>query len=1441
MASERVEEITAPKYNELYQLVSEQRAKLRQLEDELAQVNAKYGETSLNTKANDESIEFRVIPDVNKSVKCFTGSEPSHVAEDWLETIEGLADLNQWPFKFRLHFVRSNMSDAARNWFLSKNFVSWSTFRERFKLVFVRELRMADKWDAMRSRVQHKDESLMSYFQDKVRLCKGVRLPFEEIRDYVLQGILSRELAMYAFGRKHDDEDQLLIDILEWQRQSDRRGDQPNTPVSTKVDHGKMWSKKETTSNQSEPSKFTSATRTIMKTESPTSDSRHSTVKCYNCSGFGHIARDCPRPKRPMKCSLCSAEGHTRGKCPSVKQEHPAQMCQVVVAECAGKNPFGKQVKINQVEFSGLIDSGSTVCLIRSSAAVRTKLPIVSSIKPLYAVGDMKTPRITSLAEIMGELVIDGVKTDKMQFLVVEDKAIPVEVLIGQSWLNLPQIAYHKQDDTFVVEYADMDVEAICGNVNKHEHGVQVCLVQEQSTSKVSLSTDDVIIGSQVDSTQKEELTVLLNKYRAVFALNLQELGCTDLVTMEITEEQNSKPVSMKPYRTSEQERRQIAEITEEWVRSGIISETRSPYASPVILVNKANGKKRLCVDFRRLNRQTISQPYPMPDVDSQLSSLSAGKMFCTLDLSNGYLQIPLAEAAKDKTSFITPDAVYRFERMPFGLKNAPAEFCRLMDQVLGTLKREGVVRCYIDDVIIPATDWGDMCKKVGRVFQALERAKLTLNPTKCAFGVTELDYLGFNIKEGQLRPGRKIAVIENYPEPNNVHELRRFLGLTGYFRRFITHYADISAPLTALTKKDQPWKWMEAQQGVFEQLKRTLTSAPVLKLYNHESPVTEVHTDASAKGLSGMLMQGDTEKSLHLVYAVSKRTTEAESHYHSSRLELYAIVWTLIRLRPYLLGIRFTVVTDCQALVYLNTNKSAKPQVARWFDLLQEFEMNIKYRSGEQMAHVDALSRLEGTTDSAQAVEETLDNRSLVMTLMTLEERVRYMQQADPDTCQLINILEKGEGDRTPYERNAVNKFKLLDGVLYRELEGISRFVVPKPLRKGIVIMAHDMAGHRALDQTLKKIQEHYWFSKMRRYVQMHIGGCLDCLVNKKPGGKQSGELYPIPPGKRPFAVVHLDHLGPFETSLKGNKFLLVLIDNLTKYVLLFPAKSTHTQAAIRSLQKFVSQWGLPDRLITDRGTCFTSKAFQDYCRHNGIRHTLNSSRHPQANGQVERTNRTLLPMLAIQAQDQKLWDQKLREVERDINNTESKTTKYTPFELIHGYRPQFHSSVLRLLDGVGTHQHLNAAELQVKARDNILKTQVSMKERYDQKRNTSISYEVGEMVAMLRAPNPGQSTKLQTKYRGPLQIIGKLPGNTYRVAEMARDGKHIYATTAHVSQLKAVSIMQEEQVEEKGSESSADEDEEINKSNADLPRVDGTVKLKRQRKPPKYLKDYV
>lgn len=224
------------------------------------------------------------------------------------------------------------------------------------------------------------------------------------------------------------------------------------------------------------------------------------------------------------------------------------------------------------------------------------------------------------------------------------------------------------------------------------------------------------------------------------------------------------------------------------------------------------------------------------------------------------------------------------------------------------------------------------MLTSLEKVFEALLGANLTLKPSKCTFGAYELDYLGFRITKGEIKPGRKVDAISNFPKPRDSHEVRRFLGLAGYFRRFITRYAEIAELLTRLTVKNTTFLWQDEQQVAFDVLRTKLTSESVVQMYSPTTVVTQVHTDASAKALSGMLMQGDDNTNLHMVYAVSKRTTVAESKYHSSRLELFAIIWTLNQLRPFLLGIRFTVITDCQALTYLNMNKTTKPQIARWF-----------------------------------------------------------------------------------------------------------------------------------------------------------------------------------------------------------------------------------------------------------------------------------------------------------------------------------------------------------------------------------------------------------------------------------------------------------------------------------------------------------------------------
>jgi len=277
-------------------------------------------------------------------------------------------------------------------------------------------------------------------------------------------------------------------------------------------------------------------------------------------------------------------------------------------------------------------------------------------------------------------------------------------------------------------------------------------------------------------------------------------------------------------------------------------------------------------------------------------------------------------------------------------------------------------------------------------------------------------------------------------------------------------------------------------------------------------------------------------------------------------------------------------------------------------------------------MAHVDALSRaVDDETDDVEFVDKQLTERLEVCIAMTKERRVRFMQQADEHSRKLIALLESGN-TLTRQEMSESENFELKKGVLFRVYEGHPLLVVPKTMRKGILIEAHDYGGHFSVERTIARITADYWFTRLQSYVRQHINMCLDCLIHKRPAGKRPGMLPNLTSGKRPFQIIHVDHLGPFETSTSNNNYLFVLADNLTKYVHLYPSGTTDAADDIRIHKKFCDEWGIPDRIISDRGTCSTSRTFYEFCRDREITHTLNSTRHPQANGQVERANPTIL-----------------------------------------------------------------------------------------------------------------------------------------------------------------------------------------------------------------------
>lgn len=534
--------------------------------------------------------------------------------------------------------------------------------------------------------------------------------------------------------------------------------------------------------------------------------------------------------------------------------------------------------------------------------------------------------------------------------------------------------------------------------------------------------------------------------------------------------------------------------------------------------------------------------------------------------------------------------------------------------------------------------------------------------------------------------------------------------------------------------------------------------------MFNHEAE-TELHCDASSIGLSGMLLQRGADKKLHLIHAVSKKTTSAERNYYSSKQELMAVVWSMSRLRQYLIGIKFLVITDCQTIVHLNTQKTLNPQIARWVTLLSEYDFDIKHRPVVKMGHIDALSRSPNSVPQDTQMELLEERLELVVT-MTEEEQVISMQRTDTRLKEIMEILGRKQSGRSATDNEIVKKYRMQKGILYRKVnvdgEDKQLWVVPNAMRKSIVIRFHDLAEHFAVDRTVNKIKERYYFPRMRHYVQVHIRCCPECVLLKVPRGKQSGELHPIKPGKRPFEVINVDHIGPFVKSTKGNSYILVLIDNLTKYVQLYPIKNCETEGVINILQQFIVTFSIPKRIINDRGIAFTSKAFEAFCTQYGVSHVLNSVRHPQSNGQLERVNSTLIPVMQSTMENDRTWVKSIKEIECHLNNAHNKTISDTPLHVLYRYYLSFrvlrHATTAEVWD--------SNKQIQGTIRERIDKEHQMWKQRYDSKHVKPIQYKVGDVVYIRRPTEvTGKLTKLQVKYRGPLVITEELPNDVYSV----------------------------------------------------------------------------
>ena len=469
-----------------------------------------------------------------------------------------------------------------------------------------------------------------------------------------------------------------------------------------------------------------------------------------------------------------------------------------------------------------------------------------------------------------------------------------------------------------------------------------------------------------LDEDEFQGVHKLLHEFSDIFSAGPHDLGCTDLIKHQINT--GDAPPIRQPVRRLPLAKREEAEkAVQEMREQDVIEPSASPWSSPIVLVNKKDGSTRFCVDYRKLNNITHKDSYPLPRIDDTIEALSGAKFFSTLDLKSGYWQVPLDDSAKEKTAFSTGSGLWQFNVMPFGLCNAPATFERLMEQVLFGLPMS-VALVYLDDIIVPGQSFSQHIANLRQVFERLRKAKLKLSPKKCILFQRKVQYLGHVVSEEGISPDPgKIEAVKTWPRPATVTEIKSFLGLCSYYRRFVPVFAEIAHPLNQCATTS-PFSWTPEAEDAFIRLKQALTETPVL-VYPDPAALFILDTDASGTGIGGVLSQKCLEEERVIAY-FSRALSAQECRYCVTRRELLAVVKAIKHFHAYLYGRKFIIRTDHSALRWLLNFRHPEGQIARWIEGLQQYDFTIEHRPGVKHGNADALSRRPCWRDSCKHCE---------------------------------------------------------------------------------------------------------------------------------------------------------------------------------------------------------------------------------------------------------------------------------------------------------------------------------------------------------------------------------------------------------------------------------------------------------------------------------------
>ena len=800
---------------------------------------------------------------------------------------------------------------------------------------------------------------------------------------------------------------------------------------------------------------------------------------------------------------------------------------------------------------------------------------------------------------------------------------------------------------------------------------------------------------------EAEELKLMafLMDHHEVFALEEGERGETNLMQLEI-DTGNATPIKQQPRRLPFAVREEVAQQLDAMTAAGVIQPSQSPWASPVVLVRKKDGTHRFCVDYRSLNAVTKTDTYPLPRIDDLLDQLSHAKFFSTLDLAAGYWQIKVHPDSQPKTAFATQYGLHEFKVMPFGLKNAPAAFQQMMQQLLIELNSsEGAdfVSVYIDDVLVFSPSLEKHVEHLERVITSLAKAGLKLKPSKCKFVRSEVCYLGHVITPQGLKTSEEhLNAVKNFGTPKDLHQLRQFLGLASYYRRFVSGFAKIANPLYALTRKNVEFHWNAEHQEAFEQLKMKLTSSPVLA-YPKFDRCFVLETDASGIGLGAVLSQIQDNGELHPLAFASRALSPCEINYGITELETLAVVWAMSHFRTYLYGQDVVVITDHSAVGAVLQKPGLNGKHARWWLKVYDSgtkSVEIRHRPGQENTNADALSRnpLQSSaakTDHLAVVSQIQDGKNDGTVTELMERAVSTMSLGEISSLGLEQRKDQGLNDLIKYLESETlppsdkqcrkviaqaGSFTLIKDVLYYldpKQNYQPRAAVPGHLREEVMKSVHGgpFAGHFAGPRLYKVLNRSWWWEGMYKDSVNYCKSCPQCCIVMGGGRPGKPPLQPIPVS-RPFQILGIDVMDLPKTQ-QGNKHVLVIQDYLSKWPWVFPIPDQKTVRIVYIVVKeIIPVCGVPEALLSDRGTNLLSYLMKDICQLLEIKKLNTTAYHPQCDGLTERFNRTLKTMLRKHAdQHGTQWDQYLHGVLWAYRNTPHESTGEKPSFLLYGW----------------------------------------------------------------------------------------------------------------------------------------------------------------------------